>query len=116
MAKPHVSEKIEELQNAGAENIVEEVIKRVNPLVQNDGNETIKVVLNLADDLKGSWTNRYTVDYDSKFKIGDTISVDGTKGIIIEIDNNSITLRTDDRKIIIPLHMFASKKIEVFDD
>ena len=53
---------------------------------------------------------------DSKFKIGDTIAIDGTKGIIIEIDNSSITLQTDDRRIIIPIHKFASEKFEVFDD
>jgi hypothetical protein len=29
----------------------------------------ISVVLNLADDLKGGWTNRYITDFDSKFKI-----------------------------------------------
>jgi len=53
---------------------------------------------------------------DEKFKIGDVIAVDGTKGVISEIDNSSITLQTTDRKIIIPLHKFASEKIEVFDE
>ena len=53
--------------------------------------------------------------HDSQFKIGDTIAIDGTKGVITRIDNSSITLQTDKSKIIIPLHKFASEKIEVFD-
>ena len=53
---------------------------------------------------------------DSKFKIGDTIAIDGTQGVIIDIDNSSITLQTEDRRVIIPIHKFASEKIEVFDD
>jgi len=53
---------------------------------------------------------------DEKFKIGDTIAIDGIKGVISDIDNSSITLQTSDRKIIVPLHKFASEKIELFDE
>ena len=53
---------------------------------------------------------------DNKFKIGDTISIDGTKGIILDIDQSSVTLKTESSKIIIPLYKFASEKIEVFND
>ncbi|MFK7773675.1 MAG: mechanosensitive ion channel domain-containing protein [Saprospiraceae bacterium] len=52
---------------------------------------------------------------DNKFKIGDTISIDGTKGIILDIDQSSVTLKTENSKIIIPLYKFASEKIEVFE-
>lgn len=52
---------------------------------------------------------------DNKFKIGDTISIDGTKGVILDIDQSSITLKTENSKIIIPLHKFASEKIEIFE-
>jgi len=52
---------------------------------------------------------------DNKFKIGDTISIDGTKGIILSIDQSAVTLKTESSKIIIPLHKFASEKIEVFE-
>lgn len=53
---------------------------------------------------------------DDKFKVGDTISIDETKGIIIDIDNSTVTLQTDKSRVIIPLYKFASEKIEVFDD
>ncbi|MEM6965207.1 MAG: mechanosensitive ion channel domain-containing protein [Bacteroidota bacterium] len=53
---------------------------------------------------------------DDKFKIGDTISIDDTKGVIIDIDNSTVTLQTKNSRIIIPLYKFASEKIEVFDD
>lgn len=53
---------------------------------------------------------------DSKYTIGDTISIDGTKGVIVDMDNASVILQTEKSKIIIPLHKFASEKIEVFED
>ena len=52
---------------------------------------------------------------DNKFKIGDTISIDGTKGVILDIDTSAVTLKTENSKIIIPLYKFASEKIEVFE-
>ena len=53
---------------------------------------------------------------DNKFKVGDTISIDGTKGIILDIDQSAVTLKTENSKIIIPLYKFASEQIEVFND
>lgn len=53
---------------------------------------------------------------DNKYTIGDTISIDETKGVIVDMDNASITLQTEKSKIIIPLHRFASEKVEVFED
>lgn len=53
--------------------------------------------------------------HDDKFSIGDTISIDGTKGVITSIDSSSITLQTEKSKVIIPLHKFSSEKIEVFE-
>ena len=53
---------------------------------------------------------------DNKFKIGDTIAIDGTKGVILDIDQTAVTLKTDTSKIIIPLYKFASEQIEVFND
>ncbi|MDQ3110027.1 MAG: hypothetical protein M3R17_09045 [Bacteroidota bacterium] len=32
-------------------------------------NDQFKVAINVSDDLKGGWTNRFTSDYDSKFRI-----------------------------------------------
>ena len=50
-----------------------------------------------------------------RFRIGDTISINGTKGTIIDMDNNAVTLQTSDRKVIIPLYKFASEQVELFD-
>jgi len=38
-------------------------------VAQQNPNLEFKVALNLSDDLKGGWTNHFTSDYDSKFKL-----------------------------------------------
>ena len=50
-----------------------------------------------------------------RFVIGDVISVDGTKGEIIYMDNNSLTLQTEDSQVIIPLSMLSKGKIEIYN-
>jgi len=70
MAKEHVMDKLRELKNLNAEQLIKDTLKELNdghPVKENAN--TFKVALNLSDDLKGGWTNRYTSDYDSKFKI-----------------------------------------------
>jgi len=69
MAKDHILEKITQLQNLGAEKLILSVINKYNSTLKSPQNNTIKIVLNLADDLKGSWTNSYSTDYESKFKL-----------------------------------------------
>lgn len=70
MAKPPISLKIKELQELKAEEIIKETLNTINKKWQHKGkNQTFKVALNLADDLHGGWTNRYTTDYDARFKI-----------------------------------------------
>ena len=69
MAKEHIVDKIDELENIDAEKIMEEVIKELNSNLANPNQQEILVVLNIADDLKGAWTNYYTTDFDSKFKL-----------------------------------------------
>ncbi|MEO0470952.1 MAG: hypothetical protein AAF206_15095 [Bacteroidota bacterium] len=69
MAREHVLGKIAELQAIDAEGIMQSVMEEVNAEKENDSPEKIQVVLNLADDLKGGWTNRYTTDFDTKFKL-----------------------------------------------
>lgn len=69
MAKEHILEKIHELQALQAEELIREVLVELNAKQQDQQTNTIKVVLNLADDLEGGWTNHYTTDFDSKFKI-----------------------------------------------
>lgn len=69
MAKPHIVNKIEELENINAEKIMKEVIEELNSKLTKSNQQEILVVLNIADDLKGGWTNYYTTDFDSKFKL-----------------------------------------------
>ena len=69
MAKEHVLKKIKELEKYNAELVMEKAIKEFNAKLDSNLSRTITVVLNIADDLKGAWTNYYTTDFDSKFKI-----------------------------------------------
>ena len=48
-----------------------------------------------------------------KFIIGDTITVDGIKGQIVDMDNTSFAIKTDTSKIIFPLSKLTEKGIEV---
>jgi len=74
MAKDYIGEKIEELQNLESESIMEECIDAVNLKLDSEIDKEIMVVLNLADDYKGAWTNFYSTDFESKFKINALIS------------------------------------------
>lgn len=69
MAKEHLLDKLKELKELDAEKIIEETLKQVNNKALLKISQHFKVALNLSDDLKGGWTNRYTSDYDSKFKM-----------------------------------------------
>jgi hypothetical protein len=74
MAKDHVLEKIAELESLGAEDLITDVLAQVNESIQAQSIDPITVVINVADDLMGAWTNHYTTDYDSKFKLGAFVS------------------------------------------
>jgi len=54
----------------------------------------------------------YTKD---KFKIGDRITVEGMSGEIIDVDNNSILLQSDRKKVVIPLKKLSSENVEIHD-
>ncbi len=70
MAKPHILDKLSELMGLNAEQTASDALKAVPRLnVREDGLPAFKVFLNLADDLHGGWTNRFTTDYDSKFRL-----------------------------------------------
>lgn len=51
----------------------------------------------------------------NRFREGQTIRIDDTKGVIIQIDNTSLTLRTGQTDTIVPLQTLQSKKVELFD-
>jgi hypothetical protein len=69
MAKEHVFEKLMALKTLNAEDIMREVIKNLNEEMIGKNEGKFKVALNLCDDFLGGWTNRYTTDFDSKFKL-----------------------------------------------
>ncbi|WP_373551797.1 mechanosensitive ion channel domain-containing protein [Haliscomenobacter sp.] len=62
----------------------------------------------LVGNLLASYYNK------SKVKVGDLISIDGVKGKIVAMDNSTMTLDADDRKIIVPLNKLSSEKYEIF--
>ena len=50
----------------------------------------------------------------NKFRIGDDIKIDGTRGTIVEMDSTSLTLETSDRRIVFPLNLLTTQRVEVF--
>ena len=74
MAKNHILSKINELEQLEAEKIMEASIEEFNATLNAPSNEEYLIVLNIGDDLKGGWTNYYTTDFDSKFKLSGFIS------------------------------------------
>lgn len=50
-----------------------------------------------------------------KIQIGDIIAIEGQKGVVIEIDSNSLTLQGEGKKIIIPLSKLTTEKVEIHD-
>lgn len=74
MAKNHILLKIDELVKLEAEKVMRNTIDEFNSTLDTSINEEYLVVLNIADDLKGSWTNHYSTDFDSKFKLNAFVS------------------------------------------
>lgn len=74
MAKDHVLKKINELEELYAEKLMENTIIEFNAKLSDSTGEEIQVVLNIGDDHKGGWTNYYTTDYESKFKLNGFVS------------------------------------------
>lgn len=51
-----------------------------------------------------------------KVSIGDTVSIDGVKGRVIEISNTSLVLLTEaNSKVVVPLSKLSSETFEVFE-
>ena len=70
MAKEHALEKLTELKQLSAEQVITRALMELNTKLSGwKIKSTFKVAFNLCDDLKGGWTNSFTSDYDSKFKI-----------------------------------------------
>ncbi|MFK8101632.1 MAG: mechanosensitive ion channel domain-containing protein [Saprospiraceae bacterium] len=50
-----------------------------------------------------------------KVNLGDKVTINNTTGTIIAMDNSSIVLKAEDRKIIIPLSKLSSEKVEIHE-
>ena len=63
MAKEHVLEKLAQLKALNAEQIIENTIFELNKseILRGYDEAVFKVSLTLSDDLKGGWTNHYTL-------------------------------------------------------
>lgn len=51
-----------------------------------------------------------------KLKIGDQVTIDGTTGTITQLDSTSLTLLSDDKRVIIPLSKVSSDKFEIHNN
>jgi hypothetical protein len=51
----------------------------------------------------------------NKYKEGQIVKLDDAKGTITKIDNVSVTIQCQDATIVIPMQLFQSKKVEIFN-
>ena len=51
-----------------------------------------------------------------KYQLGQVVKLDDVKGTIIQLDNVSVTIRSDDTTTILPLQLFQSRKVEIFNE
>ncbi len=51
-----------------------------------------------------------------KIKIGDTVGIDGAKGQVIAMDTASVTIKSTDKLVVIPLKEISNKKVEIFEE
>lgn len=69
MGKEHVLEKIQHLMELKAESLAEEALSKMHKELDHIQYPDIELVINVADDLGGAWTNHFTTDFSSKFDI-----------------------------------------------
>lgn len=67
MAKEEVLQQVQYLRKLQAEQIIERELTRINPALKEYKDITFQVILNLADDVGGAWSNFYATNYTSKF-------------------------------------------------
>lgn len=51
----------------------------------------------------------------NKYQEGQTVQLDGVRGIITKIDNVSVTIQGAETTTVIPLQLFQSQKVEIFN-
>ena len=69
MGKELAVTKLDELIQLNAEEIAKAEVEKINQSINSNVDRTIQVVINLVDDVEGSWSNPATTDYSSKFEI-----------------------------------------------
>lgn len=105
MAKEHIPQKLIRLKDLNAEAIAQQVMDDINARDLIPANQrVIRVALTLADDLKGGWTNRYTTDYDSKFKLNALVN----RNFCVPYFWSSEEYSTDMIKLRIAEHLFRT--------
>ncbi len=52
----------------------------------------------------------------NRIQAGDIIQIEGIKGEIVAKDARTVTLKTKDKMVVVPLHKFSSEMYEVFND
>ncbi len=50
----------------------------------------------------------------NKYSVGQIVRVDGIKGEIVEMDNLSVVIKTDEARVVLPLRYFQSQRVEIF--
>ncbi|MGD1893626.1 MAG: hypothetical protein ACFB15_23910 [Cyclobacteriaceae bacterium] len=73
MGKELATEKLKRLIQLNAESIAAQELARINSTLEKHPHRTIRVALNLADDVEGSWSEYYSTDYKSKFEIASLV-------------------------------------------
>ena len=51
----------------------------------------------------------------NKYNIGDKITVDGVSGTIVDLDKSSISIKTENSKVVFPLNKVVNQKVEFHD-
>ena len=69
MGKEQVLQKLKTLIELGAEDLTEQALSVINREIAGIEHPDVEVVINLADDLGGAWTNSYTTDFSTKFDL-----------------------------------------------
>ncbi len=67
MAREHVLARLQRMKQLGAEEWLDTEIRAMNRRSDVPA-EAVQVAIGLADDLGGGWTNRYSTDYQHKFR------------------------------------------------
>ncbi len=75
MAKESVLNKLLEMKNLNAEQIVEEVLFEINNKLE-ESEKVMRVGLNLVDDFGGSWSNKYQTSFESIFQFNGVFNYD----------------------------------------